>query len=225
LRIFEVLAVVGLVSFQEDGLRQDAVALLTAQNAACAVGGAALAAGAYSGRDDLHNDLRGAWYIKHPSDFTDVYGSASFNLPLSVSLSVIGHLMERPELYRLGTGLTRTLTLTHLIIGPIKLAAHRRRPDGSDSFSFPSGHAANTFAVARYLHREYGTRAALLPYAMAITTAAGRMEGNRHYLSDVVMGATIGMLVGNTVGRDRDSRLGVAAMRGGTGVLAVISLE
>ena len=31
-------------------------------------------------------------------------------------------------------------------------------------------------------------------------TAAGRMEGNRHYLSDVVMGAAVGLAVGSAVG-------------------------
>ena len=78
----------------------------------------------------------------------------------------------------------------------------RRRPDGSDQYSFPSGHTANTFAIARYVQRDFGTPSSLLPYALAVTTAMGRIEGGRHYLSDVLMGGSLGLIVGSTVHLD-----------------------
>lgn len=225
MRAFEILLVLGILATQGDDLTTDAEALLSPRHAAVVGGGAALAAVGHSIHDDLHAELHGDWYIDRPSDLTDVYGSGSVNLPAALGLSLTGRLAGRPRLQELGDGLTRTLTLAHVVVGPIKLAAHRRRPDGSDRFSFPSGHSANTFAVARYLQCAYGTRVALLPYALAITTAVGRMEGDRHYLSDVIVGASLGIVVGSAVGGDGPAQVEWATMGGGTGLVLRIPLS
>ena len=60
----------------------------------------------------------------------------------------------------------------------------------------------------------------LLVVAFAALTGAGRIEGRKHHLSDVVMGATVGLLVGSTVGRDtpRTSRLSWQPMQRATGL-------
>ena len=92
------------------------------------------------------------------------------------------------------------------------MATRRRRPDGSNRLSFPSGHTANAFAVARLIQREHSSRWALPFYVAAGYTAAGRIEEGRHYLSDVAMGAAMGLIVGSAVSMttDSESRYSVA---------------
>lgn len=91
--------------------------------------------------------------------------------------------------------------LTNIISGAavtgIKRWASVVRPDGSASTSFPSGHTTTAFAAAEFLHQEYKGSSPLLSYAgYAAATATGllRMYNQKHFLSDVIAGAGIGML-------------------------------
>lgn len=85
------------------------------------------------------------------------------------------------------------LGVTHLL----KNTTHIQRPDLSDYASFPSGHTAQAFAAATFLSEEYGHRLRWIPYvSYGIATSVGalRMANNRHYISDVLVGAGIGIL-------------------------------
>lgn len=78
----------------------------------------------------------------------------------------------------------------------LKHTVHRLRPDGSDSDSFPSGHTATAFMTATMLHKEYGWRSpwfSIGGYTAAAVTGASRIMNNRHWMSDVVAGAAIGI--------------------------------
>lgn len=71
------------------------------------------------------------------------------------------------------------------------------RPDGSAANSFPSGHTANAFAGAEFLFQEYknvNIWYGISGYAIATATGFFRMYNQRHWFSDVVMGAGIGIL-------------------------------
>lgn len=71
------------------------------------------------------------------------------------------------------------------------------RPDISDRSSFPSGHTATAFAAAEFLRKEYWKVSpwyGIAGYAAAATTGYLRMYNNKHWLSDVVAGAGIGIL-------------------------------
>lgn len=84
----------------------------------------------------------------------------------------------------------------------MKNAFGELRPDGSDRKSFPSGHTAIAFTNASLLFHEYRSTSlpyALSGYAFAVGTAYLRMANNRHYISDVLTGAGIGMLAGTVV--------------------------
>ncbi|MGN6294334.1 MAG: phosphatase PAP2 family protein [Chitinophagaceae bacterium] len=79
----------------------------------------------------------------------------------------------------------------------LKNTTDQLRPDGSDRSSFPSGHTAQAFATATFLSMEYKDRFPWMPYAaygLASTVGMMRMANNRHYISDVLLGAGIGIL-------------------------------
>jgi membrane-associated phospholipid phosphatase len=83
----------------------------------------------------------------------------------------------------------------------IKLAVGRERPNGEDSQSFPSGHTSNAFALAAVVEGHYGWKLGVPAYLLAGFVGASRLEQDKHYLSDVVAGATLGYIVGRTVVR------------------------
>lgn len=71
------------------------------------------------------------------------------------------------------------------------------RPDGSAFNSFPSGHTATAFAGAEFLWQEYKDVSILYGisgYIIATGTGAFRIYNDRHWLTDVVAGAGIGIL-------------------------------
>ena len=89
-----------------------------------------------------------------------------------------------------------------------KYAVGRERPNGQDEKSFPSGHASNAFALAAVVERHYGWKAGLPAYALASLVGVSRLQRNKHYLSDVLGGATLGYIVGRTVVRVNGGAVG-----------------
>jgi membrane-associated phospholipid phosphatase len=83
----------------------------------------------------------------------------------------------------------------------VKLAVGRERPNGQDDKSFPSGHTSNSFALASVAQRHYGWKVGIPAYLAAGLVGASRIQQDKHYLSDVVAGATLGYIVGRTVVR------------------------
>jgi membrane-associated phospholipid phosphatase len=80
----------------------------------------------------------------------------------------------------------------------IKQIVRRERPDNS-GFGFPSGHAALTMASATVLQQHLGWKAAVPTYTIAAYVSVSRLHDNRHYISDVVAGATEGIIIGRAV--------------------------
>lgn len=84
-----------------------------------------------------------------------------------------------------------TIALTYAL----KYGIGRTRPDGSDNRSYPSGHSSVAFATATMYQMWYGWKGGVPAYAFATLTAFQRLDDNRHWFSDVVMGAAIGIAV------------------------------
>lgn len=88
----------------------------------------------------------------------------------------------------------------------LKLIVHRRRPNGTNRQSFPSGHASNAFALATVAERHYGWKAGVPAYLLAGLVGASRLKQDKHYFSDVMAGATLGYIVGRaTVRRNNEA--------------------
>lgn len=84
-----------------------------------------------------------------------------------------------------------------LTVNILKKSVKETRPDQSGNNSFPSGHTAFSFTGAEVFHQELKDNYPVLSYAgYPIASGVGlyRMLNNKHYLSDVLVGAGIGIL-------------------------------
>lgn len=82
------------------------------------------------------------------------------------------------------------------MVNGLKYTVRRPRPDGTSRNSFPSGHTATAFMTAAMLHKEYGWRSpwfSIGGYTLAAFTGVSRVLNDRHYLTDVMAGAAIGI--------------------------------
>lgn len=90
-----------------------------------------------------------------------------------------------------------SLTLAGLSCNILKSATNVWRPDGSDDRSFPSSHTALAFVSATFLHEEYKDKSvwySVAGYSVATATGVLRMMNNDHWMSDVLVGAGLGIL-------------------------------
>ncbi|RYU90689.1 phosphatase PAP2 family protein [Mucilaginibacter terrigena] len=79
----------------------------------------------------------------------------------------------------------------------LKKVTHRLRPDGSNRYSFPSGHSGNAFAAAEFMAQEYGDKSpwyGVAGYTFATATAILRVYNRDHWFSDIIAGAGFGIL-------------------------------
>ena len=78
----------------------------------------------------------------------------------------------------------------------LKAIVSEERPDHSDNKSFPSGHAAMSFAAARSIDKEFRKDCIWIPiagYAAATAIGVERVVNDKHHWYDVVAGAGIGL--------------------------------
>jgi len=163
------------------------------------------------------SNLERATLLDGPMDVGSVYGSTWTIAGLTLGMGAVGYLGHSPEFKGAAWDLTRSLAITGLIVGTVKMSVDRGRPNGGGQ-SFPSGHTAVAFTAAPVIGAHFGARYGTLAYGMATLTALGRMEDNKHYFSDVIAGATIGTLVSRIVTR-RNSRLSLFGSPGGFGAV------
>ena len=100
--------------------------------------------------------------------------------------------------YSLAQGFVLDLGITQ----GLKQVSGRTRPDGSNDYSFPSGHSTDSFMIATVVDQFYGHKAGFVAYGAAALISASRLKSNVHWLSDVAAGATIGYIIGRTVSRN-----------------------
>jgi membrane-associated phospholipid phosphatase len=142
--------------------------------------------------------------VENASQWSDWLRAASDVGMIATALSV--HADEHPWRLRTKTllveetGAIATTSLTALL----KNATDRERPDGSDRESFPSGHASRAFAYAAASRRNLdatrlsrGWRIGLSAglETLAIGTGMARIEAQKHYPTDVLVGAALGNCV------------------------------
>ena len=151
---------------------------------------------------------------------------------IGTSMYVAGRLSKNDRLADLGLHGTEALLVGELVGGAIKGTVGRQRPSvtppdpnsyglfrgflrGDRFRSFPSGHTTSAFAAAAAVSSETSrwwpnTRWIIGPvlFSGAALTGVSRMYNNRHWMSDVLVGAGIGTFAGLKVVRYQHSHPG-----------------
>ena len=149
------------------------------------------------------------------SNIVSGFGSPHATLGGSAGLYLLGlgtHNEHLAETGRLGG---EAIIDSLLVVEALKLATNRERPNegnrqggfwphGTRSYeldgSFPSGHAAESFALARVIAAEYPSKPIqLAAYAFALAISASRVTARQHFPLDVLVGGTFGYLIGGYV--------------------------
>ena len=120
-------------------------------------------------------------------------------VPLALTLGLhMGGVEGRSDWPRFWASSAMSAAIMAGLVNGIKYTASEMRPDGSTRNSWPSGHTATAFMAATILHKEYGlTRSpwySVGAYTLATATGVMRVLNNRHWISDVLSGAGIGIL-------------------------------
>ncbi len=151
------------------------------------------------------------------SNIVSGFGSPYATLGGAAGLYFLGlgtHSEHLAETGRLGA---EAVIDSLLVVEALKLATNRERPNegngqggfwphGTRSYeldgSFPSGHAAESFALARVIASEYPSKPVqVAAYAFALAISASRVTARQHFPSDVLVGGTFGYLIGGYVVR------------------------
>lgn len=149
--------------------------------------------------DAQHEATTKSWAESDAVDAGDAYGNGGYLAAFSAATWGFGALSRNQELRQTGTAMMKGLLVDAVVVASLKSAVGRSRPDGSDTRSFPSGHTSGAFTISTILARRHGLKAAIPAFGLATFTAVARMEDKRHYLSDVVAGAALGIAIGQLV--------------------------
>ncbi|MES3016606.1 MAG: phosphatase PAP2 family protein [Bacteroidota bacterium] len=114
---------------------------------------------------------------------------------MAYTLSALGvksknNLFDRTALYLISN------SLMGYSVNFLKTNTAKLRPSGEDRRSFPSGHTATAFVAAEFMRQEFSDASPIygyLAYSMAGATGALRMMNNKHWFSDVLAGAGVGI--------------------------------
>ena len=159
-------------------------------------------------------------------------GSGQFLLPISAALYIAGSVSKSQGLRDAGLGCATAHLTAAGVRGLVFLFVQRDRPRLSpdDPFkfrlsgtrdwnkhSFFSGHIANSMGCASFLAHRFDLHLAEpVMYGYVSAIGLGRVLDGRHWLSDTVVGALFGYVVGRTISarmltRERDATQGAAA--------------
>jgi membrane-associated phospholipid phosphatase len=166
--------------------------------------GSALALAVHPADDSINARLAGSSVADAAFKPGKYIGSFPFLLGTSIATYVVGNMGDHPRAKHLVSDLIEATLLSEAITQGIKAVVRRERPlreDGTraSGFSFPSGHSSVTFAAATVLQQHLGWKAAVPTYLVASYVAMSRLHDNRHFASDVVAGATEGIIIGRSV--------------------------
>jgi len=143
---------------------------------------------------------------------------------LALAVYAAGRLSHHTAVGVAGADLIDAQIVNGVLTQGIKVATERRRPSGGPH-SFPSGHTSATFATAEVLREHFGWRWGVPAYAVGAYVSMSRMVDNKHWASDVVFGAAIGLISGRAASKGHVSRavsVSPAFLPGGVAIVGVV---
>lgn len=211
----------GIVATLKD-LVTDVKHLPSRQNLLLVGIGAGAAAAVHPADSNLNRNLTGASWSHRVFAPGAILGQSPTLLGASAAIYAVGRFTDDRRLSHMGSDLLQSVAIAEAMTQPLKYTVRRERPDASGANSFPSGHAADTFAFATAIERHFGWKGAVPAYAFASYVATSRLHDNRHYVSDVVFGAAVGVIAGRTVTRPGHGiPFAVAPVPGGAAIVFV----
>src|SRR5712691_988122 len=151
------------------------------------------------------------------SNIVSGFGSPYATLGGAAGLYFLGLGTHNDHLAETGRLGAEAIVDSLLVVEALKLATNRERPNegngqggfwahGTRSYeldgSFPSGHAAESFALARVIASEYPSKPVQVDaYAFVFSISACRVTSRQHFPSDVLVGGTLVYLIGGYVVR------------------------
>ena len=133
------------------------------------------------------NKWRGDNYY-HADDYLQYAPAVAY-----VGLDFLGAKARHSFKERVAITATSWLSLGILVNG-MKYTIREKRPDSNARNSFPSGHTATVFMGAELVRSEYGTGWGIGAYTIACGVGFLRLWNNRHWMTDVIAGAGVGIL-------------------------------
>jgi hypothetical protein len=136
--------------------------------------------------------------------------------PAALAFAMVGKHRGNQKAFETGGLLVEALTDSAIVVGALKFAAGRERPNEGDGgghflkgrYSFPSAHAMGSWTFASVVARKYRNKKAvpILAYAMATAVSASRFAGRDHFASDILVGGSMGYFIGRFVVANRGSQ-------------------
>lgn len=142
-------------------------------------------------------------------------GDIHYTFPSLAILYAYGAIRDDPALKSTALAAMQSAVVAGVFTESLKYLTHKHRPSSGDlnsviwdgpstkkqNLSFPSGHAAHSFAIATIFASQYSDNQIIpiIAYSLAITCSASRINDNQHWTTDVLTGAMIGHLVGRYI--------------------------
>jgi len=172
--------------------------LFSADNIGPLVTGSAATMLALPFDEDLSNEFTTGESVKSFSDTGNIVGSPVTIAVATGALVLASPFTESQNFKSFAFTMAQAQIVDSVLKYAIKFSVSRTRPNGEDDNAFPSGHTSGTFTAATVLNHYYGKKVGIPAYVVAALVGASRITKGKHYLSDVVFGATLGYIAGIT---------------------------
>ena len=170
------------------------------------------------------------------------WGKGTYSMPLMAGFYLHGLIWNNERSRRVGLLGVKAFILTGVFTQAMKYAFQRHRPDATDnpyifdSFggnwkneSFFSGHASTFFSIATIIACEYKDKKLIPPlvYTIAGLASLSRIHDNRHWASDVFVGAVVGYSIGKLIYEHNNwgIQISPAISRNTTGLMILIPVN
>lgn len=167
--------------------------------------------------------------------FFDPFGKMYYTVPLMGAMYLYGQLGNKQKPKVVAMDFVKASVFSGLIVTGIKHIAHRHRPfqtsplnnklwdgpltDNWEHTSFPSGHTIMSFTFASVLAEHYKDRlwVPITVYSLATASGLARIYAQKHWSTDVVVGAALGYAIGKFVVRNSNCNSKLSISTSGTG--------
>jgi len=144
------------------------------------------------------------------------WGNGYYTIPALGLLYICGAANDNESNKKTALLATKAFVISGGFAYMVKLLSHRYRPDDNipgdayiwdgpsldfDHLSFFSGHSVTVFSVATVIASEYKEKIIIpiIVYSVAGLTSISRVYDNRHWASDVFIGAVLGYATGKLI--------------------------